>query len=69
MVSELPLPPTLDHLHQIFLALNGVYSFLLSQHIQACPSLQSFTSLLELSMSKALARGHKFHICRPPGAM
>ena len=35
---ELPLPPVLDELHQIFLALNGVYSFLLSQHIQARPS-------------------------------
>ncbi|BDA42593.1 probable ATP-dependent helicase hrq1 [Coccomyxa sp. Obi] len=35
VVAELPLPPALNHLHQIFLALNGVYSFLLSQHIQA----------------------------------
>lgn len=43
MVAELPLPPCLDHLYQIFLALNGVYSFLLSQHIQASPRTPCFT--------------------------
>lgn len=37
IIGELPLPPVLDQLYQIFLALNGVYSFLLSQHIQVCP--------------------------------
>ena len=36
VVAELPLPPDLDRLHALFLALNGVHSFLLSQHIQVC---------------------------------
>ena len=36
MVAELPLPPDLERLHALFLALNGVHSFLLSQHIQVC---------------------------------
>lgn len=36
VVAELPLPPDLERLHTLFLALNGVHSFLLSQHIQVC---------------------------------
>lgn len=34
VVAELPLPPQLDKLYNIFLALNAVHSFLLSHHIQ-----------------------------------
>ena len=41
VVAELPLPPEMRHLEQIFQALNAVHSFLLSAHIQAslasCP--------------------------------
>ena len=35
MVAELPLPPDLERLNRLFLALNGVHSFMLSHHIQA----------------------------------
>eukprot|EP00192_Tetraselmis_astigmatica_P001777 CAMPEP_0117690540 /NCGR_PEP_ID=MMETSP0804-20121206/25183_1 /TAXON_ID=1074897 /ORGANISM="Tetraselmis astigmatica, Strain CCMP880" /LENGTH=1807 /DNA_ID=CAMNT_0005503597 /DNA_START=438 /DNA_END=5863 /DNA_ORIENTATION=- len=34
-VSQLPLPPSLQRLERIFAVLNAVYSFMLSQHIQA----------------------------------
>ena len=41
VVAELPLPPEMRHVEQIFQALNAVHSFLLSAHIQAslasCP--------------------------------
>ena len=42
VVAELPLPPEMQHLEQIFQALNAVHSFLLSAHIQvrmaSCPA-------------------------------
>jgi hypothetical protein len=33
-VASLPLPPVLEYLNGVFVALNVVHSFLLSQHIQ-----------------------------------
>ena len=33
-MAELPLPPEMQRLEQIFQALNAVHSFLLSAHIQ-----------------------------------
>lgn len=34
VVAELPLSPDLERLYRLFLALNGVHSFMLCHHIQ-----------------------------------
>lgn len=40
-LAELPLAPALQRLERVFAALNTVCAFLLTQHIQACPSVTS----------------------------
>ena len=52
VVAELPLPPEMRHLEQIFQALNAVHSFLLSAHIQVHTDTRPASRAADAALSR-----------------
>ena len=61
VVAELPLPPELERLYSLFLALNGVHSFMLCHHIQVCDA-----ALLQLNTLVPACQEAAKQPCVPP---
>ena len=68
VVADLPLPPEMQHLEQIFQALNAVHSFLLSAHIQVHMASCSASIAEEAASRRARVLSHipdlrMLHLC------